>query len=222
MVLSCTVTKGSHLFYTWYFNREEVTNATSPLLHISGNKLVIEKVTPEHAGSYYCVAWTKVQEIMRVSSSTDFKVAVKGTFNKNNSNNNTYVSHFTCCKSPKASTRTAPCLTSLSPSSSLFIPPSVHLLKPTISFSISKQGAGYYGNVTCRSSRGTPPVNFSLTVDDREVETVTAVESLDAWFRVDMVPGLDMGVAQCLVRNDVQDLKSEPVTLEVGTCYAAV
>ena len=98
----------------------------------------------------------------------------------------------------------------------LLIPPPVNVSKPRISFSISKEGASYHGNVTCWSTRGSPPVNFSLTLDDREVGSVTAAESLTAWFPVDMVPGLDMGVAQCRVTTEVQELTSEPVTLVVG------
>ncbi|XP_044202070.1 Fc receptor-like protein 5 isoform X2 [Thunnus albacares] len=168
IVLSCDVTKGSHLSYTWFFNRKEITPSTSSLLHATGNKLVMEKVTPGHAGYYYCMAWSSVQNIRRFSSSTEVKVEVK-----------------------------------------------VHVSTPRISFSISKVGDSYHGNVTCWSSRGTPPVNFSLSVDNKEVEAVIAAESLAAWFPVAMVPGLDMGMARCRVKTEVQELLSEPVTLEV-------
>lgn len=94
---------------------------------------------------------------------------------------------------------------------------SVRVSKPRISFSISKEGNDYLGNVTCWSSKGSPPVNFSLTLDDREVGRSTATDSLSAWFPVDMAPEVDMGVAQCRATNPVQDLVSEPVTLVVGT-----
>lgn len=93
---------------------------------------------------------------------------------------------------------------------------SVRVSKPRISFSISKEGNDYLGNVTCWSSKGTPPVNFSLTLDDREVGRSTATDSLTAWFPVAMAPEVDMGVAQCRATNQVQDLVSEPVTLVVG------
>ncbi|XP_076584666.1 Fc receptor-like protein 5 isoform X2 [Chaetodon auriga] len=168
LVLSCNVTKGSHLSYTWFFNKKEITSSTSPFLHLTGNKLAMEKVTAEQAGSYYCRAWSRVQDITRVSSSTDFQVTVK-----------------------------------------------VYVSKPRVSFSISKEGASYRGNVTCWTTRGSPPVNFSLLLDDEEVESVTATESLAAWFPVAMVPGLDMGVARCRVNTEVQELMSEPVTLVV-------
>ncbi|XP_049426899.1 Fc receptor-like protein 5 isoform X2 [Epinephelus fuscoguttatus] len=168
IVLSCSVSKGSHLSYTWFFNRREVTSSTSPLLHLTGNKLVMENVTPEHAGWYYCMAWSTVQDIRRFSSSFEFQVTVK-----------------------------------------------VYVSKPRISFSILKEGASHSANVTCWSTRGSLPVNISLLIDDEEVGSVTATESLAAWFPVTMVPGQDMGMAQCRVNTEVQKLMSDPVTLEV-------
>lgn len=84
IVLSCSVSKGSHLSYTWFFNRREVTSSTSPLLHLTGNKLVMENVTPEHAGWYYCMAWSTVQDIRRFSSSFEFQVTVKGVYQQKN------------------------------------------------------------------------------------------------------------------------------------------
>ncbi|KAK1885745.1 Transmembrane channel-like protein 7 [Dissostichus eleginoides] len=166
--LSCNVTKGSHLSYIWFFNRKEVTSSTSPLFHHTGNKLVMGKVTPEHAGYYYCMAWSIVQDTRRFSSSFEVKVTVK-----------------------------------------------VYVSKPRISFSISNPGASPSGNVTCWSTRGSPPVNISLLLDDKEVGSVTATESLAAWFSVAVVPGLDMGTVRCRVNTEVQKLMSEPLTLEV-------
>ncbi|XP_049575823.1 Fc receptor-like protein 5 isoform X2 [Syngnathus scovelli] len=168
MVLSCDAAKGSHLSYSWFFNRTHVTSTTSPGLHITGNKLVIERATAEHAGYYSCMAWSRVQDVQRFSSSSEVKVAVK-----------------------------------------------VHLLKPEISLSVFKAGTHYRGNVTCWTSRGTPPVNFSLSVDDKKLASVIASDSLSAWFNISVVPGLDMGAARCWVRNEVQELTSEPLTLEV-------
>ncbi|KAL3067298.1 hypothetical protein OYC64_017100 [Pagothenia borchgrevinki] len=166
--LSCSATKGSHLSYTWFFNRKEVTSSTSPLFHHTGNKLVMGKVTPEHAGYYSCVAWSTVQDTRRFSSSFEVKVTVK-----------------------------------------------VYVSKPRISFSISNPGASPSGNVTCWSTRGSPPVNISLLLDDKEVGSVTATESLAAWFSVAVVLGLDMGTLRCRVNTEVQKLMSEPLTLEV-------
>ncbi|XP_069386902.1 Fc receptor-like protein 5 isoform X2 [Paralichthys olivaceus] len=168
IVLKCTVTRGSHLSYTWFFNRKEITSLTSPLFHLTGNELVMEQATPEHAGHYSCVASSMVQDIRRFSSSTEVKVTVKA-----------YVS------------------------------------KPKISFSIISKGDGYQGNITCWSTRGSHPVNFSVSVNDEEVRSLTVNESLTVWFLVHVVLGQDMGVARCWVKTEAQELMSEPVTLEV-------
>ncbi|KAM4584067.1 Fc receptor-like protein 5 isoform 3-T3 [Odontesthes bonariensis] len=138
IALSCDVNSGSHLSYTWFFNTKELKSSTSTL-YVSGNKLVIERVTPECAGNYYCMAWSAVQDIRRFSTSTEIQVVVKGS----------------------------------------------------------------------------PPANFSLLLDDKEVGSVPATESLAASFQVPMVPGLDMGEARCRVKTEMQELKSVPVTLEV-------
>lgn len=107
----------------------------------------------------------------------------------------------------------------MSPLPPFFIPPSVYASKPYISLSIFKEGASYRGNVTCWSTRGSPPVNFSLLVDDIEVGSVTVPESLAAWFSVSVVPELDMGMARCRVNTEVQELMSEPMSLELGMNY---
>lgn len=101
----------------------------------------------------------------------------------------------------------------------IFSSPPVYVSKPRISFSISNPGASPSGNVTCWSTRGSPPVNISLLLDDKEVGSVTATEYLAAWFSVAVVPGLDMGTVRCRVNTEVQKLMSEPLTLEVGMCY---
>lgn len=110
----------------------------------------------------------------------------------------------------------------LSPPSPYFICLPDNVSEPRISFSITKEGDGYRGNVTCWTARGSPPVNFSLSLDDSEVGSVTVAGSLAAWFPVALEPGLDMGVARCRVQTPVQDLMSEPVTLLVGMAYTQV
>ncbi|XP_029354962.1 Fc receptor-like protein 3 isoform X2 [Echeneis naucrates] len=168
IVLYCNTTRGSHLSYAWFFNRKEVTSSIPPGFHLTRNKLLVEKVTPEHAGLYSCMALSTVQDIRRFSSSGEVKVTVK-----------------------------------------------VLISKPKISFSISKEGNIYHGNVTCWSTRGSHPANFSFSIDGKEVASVTATESISAWFPVTLVPGLDMGVAQCQVKTEMQELMSEPLSLEV-------
>lgn len=93
------------------------------------------------------------------------------------------------------------------------------MTKPNISFSISKDGGSYHGNVTCCSARGSPPVNFSLSLDHNVVGSVTLTESLTASFLIEIRPGVDMGVARCRVKTAVQELTSEPVALLVGKNY---
>ncbi|XP_076001818.1 LOW QUALITY PROTEIN: uncharacterized protein LOC142994829 [Genypterus blacodes] len=168
LILSCDVSQGSHLSYTWFFQRRVVTSSTLPLFHQTGNKLVLKKVTLKHAGNYSCLAGSRLKDTSRFSSSGEIQVTVK-----------------------------------------------VNVSTPRISFTISKKGSDYSGNVTCRCSKGSLPVNFSLSLDDKVVSSTTATKSLVAWFPVAVVPGLDMGVVRCLVKNEVQDLMSEPLTLEV-------
>ncbi|XP_077575746.1 Fc receptor-like protein 5 isoform X2 [Stigmatopora nigra] len=168
LVLSCDVAMGSHLSYTWFFNRKKMNSPTSQQLHFTENKLVIERATPDHGGYYTCMAWSRVRDVKRFFTSSDVKVVVK-----------------------------------------------VHLSKPEISLSIFKEGTSYHGNVSCWSSRGTPPVEFFLLMEDKVMASVLASDSVSAWFRVNVVPGLDMGVVRCCVKSEVQQLMSEPLTLEV-------
>ncbi|XP_016894142.1 Fc receptor-like protein 5 isoform X3 [Cynoglossus semilaevis] len=91
----------------------------------------------------------------------------------------------------------------------------VYVSKPKISLSISKMKDSYQGNVTCSCTRGSDPVNFSLLVDDIEKEPVITTQALVAWFNITVVPGLDRGVAICRVRTELQELMSEPMSLEI-------
>lgn len=74
--LGCSVAEGSHLSYTWFFNRTEVK--PSAFLRPCGNELVMEKVSPQHAGFYSCLAWSMVQDTKRYSSSMVVQLVVKG------------------------------------------------------------------------------------------------------------------------------------------------
>ncbi|XP_047222637.1 Fc receptor-like protein 5 isoform X1 [Girardinichthys multiradiatus] len=165
--LSCDAEQGSHLNYTWYFNRKEITSSNSGF-SIAGNKLVMEKVTLEQEGNYNCIVWSVVQDTSRYSTSAEITLTVK-----------------------------------------------VKISKPEISISVFKDGDNYLGNVTCWSSTGSPPVNFSLLLDDKEVRSITVTDSLAAWFDVPVVIGLNMGEAQCQGRTQVQDLKSDTLTLDI-------
>lgn len=79
IVLSCNASRGSHLSYTWFFNSREVPPSTAAYL-IHGNEIIIERATPEHAGGYYCTAWSTVQNTRRFSTSTEVQVTIKGEY----------------------------------------------------------------------------------------------------------------------------------------------
>lgn len=167
LVLSCDVTVGAQLSYTWFFNRTKVMPSTSTWLRPTSSKLAVERVTVLHAGVYSCMTQDWLNE-NRSSSSQVMQVHVK-----------------------------------------------VHLSQPRIAFSISKEADGYGGHVTCWTSRGSPPATFYLLLDGKEVTSVEATKSTLAKFPVAMVPGQDMGMAECLVKNEVQELKSRSLTLVV-------
>ncbi|XP_062412818.1 Fc receptor-like protein 5 isoform X2 [Sardina pilchardus] len=76
LTLYCEVQKGSHLSYTWYHNRLEVT-ASSHMYHLSGNLLKVDKLTKWHAGSYYCSARNDIGVNTRTSISGEIHVTVQ-------------------------------------------------------------------------------------------------------------------------------------------------
>ncbi|KAK7930243.1 hypothetical protein WMY93_006638 [Mugilogobius chulae] len=169
LVLHCNVSQGSHLSYSWFFNRKEMQPFASPLHRIQGNSLVMEKVRPEHRGHYACMAWSSAQDIKRFSSSREVQLTVKDL-----------------------------------------------VTEPRISFYVSKMpDGGLVGNISCSVSRGSPPINFSFLLNNIEEDTVTESESQTVWFNFPMVPGLELGKAKCRAQTEVQNVVSEPLTLEV-------
>lgn len=70
-------------------------------------------------------------------------------------------------------------------------------------------------NVSCRLTRGSPPVTFSLLVDGLETD-VKRLDSLESWSVLPVSVGLDKGAAQCKAQTDTQQLTSDPVRLHVG------
>ncbi|KAG7281947.1 hypothetical protein CRUP_003005, partial [Coryphaenoides rupestris] len=77
LTLSCNATHGSQLSYTWFFNRSEVTPLTSPSFRPAGSKLVVDRVTPLHAGIYSCLTEARLKQENRSSSSKEVRVVVK-------------------------------------------------------------------------------------------------------------------------------------------------
>uniref|UniRef100_A0A8C9TVU0 Ig-like domain-containing protein n=1 Tax=Scleropages formosus TaxID=113540 RepID=A0A8C9TVU0_SCLFO len=83
-----------------------------------------------------------------------------------------------------------------------------------LSFVVSREDSGYHADVTCQSSRGSPPVSFRLFLNGTVVAS-RAATSLSAHFYIPIRTGVNYGELQCRVQNDVQELSSNTVTLEV-------
>ncbi|XP_058256183.1 protogenin A [Hemibagrus wyckioides] len=165
--LSCNARKGTHLTYSWYHNKQEVTSP-SPLHHFVGNMLTVDKADERHAGSYSCMAKNMIRNKTRVSTSMLTTVVVKK-----------------------------------------------YLSAPRLSFTLFHNGLGYSANISCRLAYGSPPVTFQLLLNGNHVD-VQRVDLLEAWFSQPVTVGLDMGTVQCLAENDIQQLLSNPVNLEVA------
>ncbi|XP_017333816.1 uncharacterized protein LOC108271079 isoform X1 [Ictalurus punctatus] len=175
--LSCKTKMGSHLKYSWYHNKQEVTSP-SPLHHFVGNMLTVDRAVERHAGTYLCEAQNKMENNSRVSSSMPVTVVVKK-----------------------------------------------YLSAPRLSFTLFHDGSGYYANISCRLSYGSPPVMFQLLLNGKRVD-LQQVDLLEAWFSQPVTVGLDMGTVQCIAKNDIQQLFSNSVDLEVvpvmGTAHVQV
>ncbi|XP_036948377.1 hemicentin-1-like isoform X3 [Acanthopagrus latus] len=86
---------------------------------------------------------------------------------------------------------------------------------PNISFTVLKEDfQNYSAVVTCRSTRGTPPVTFSLYNSTEVIASVT-VEEQFATFKVPLILGQDLGFLQCQARNGDNATYSEKIPLEV-------
>ncbi|KAM8773275.1 platelet endothelial cell adhesion molecule [Acanthopagrus schlegelii] len=86
---------------------------------------------------------------------------------------------------------------------------------PNISFTVLKEDfQNYSAVVTCRSTRGTPPVTFSL-YNSTEVIASVMVEERFATFKVPLVLGQDLGFLQCQATNGDNATYSEKIPLEV-------
>lgn len=56
---------------------------------------------------------------------------------------------------------------------------------------------------------------FQLLLNGKHVD-LQQVDLLEAWFSQPVTVGLDMGTVQCIAKNDIQQLFSNSVDLEVG------
>lgn len=94
--------------------------------------------------------------------------------------------------------------------------PSDLVSEPDISFSVLKEDIhNYFAVVSCRSTRGTPPVTFSLYNSTEFIASVMTEERF-ATFKVPLVLGQDLGFLQCQARNGDWVVYGEKIPLEVG------
>ncbi|KAM9363615.1 Fc receptor-like protein 5 [Symphorus nematophorus] len=86
---------------------------------------------------------------------------------------------------------------------------------PDISFTMLKEDSfSYSAMVTCQSTKGTPPVTFSLHNKTGLVANMTT-EERKATFKVPVVLGQHLGFLQCQANNGDQTTNSEWIPLEV-------
>ncbi|KAK9539762.1 hypothetical protein VZT92_002263 [Zoarces viviparus] len=86
---------------------------------------------------------------------------------------------------------------------------------PDISFTVLKEDShSYSAEVTCQSTRGTPPVTFSLHNGTELVANIT-IEERSATFKVPLVLGQHLGRLQCQANNGDRTELSQWIPLEV-------
>uniref|UniRef100_A0A8C9YIP2 Si:dkey-93h22.7 n=1 Tax=Sander lucioperca TaxID=283035 RepID=A0A8C9YIP2_SANLU len=86
---------------------------------------------------------------------------------------------------------------------------------PDISFTVLKQDPhNYSAMVTCQSTKGTPPVTFSL-YNRTELVSNTTVDETNAIFKVPLVLGRHLGWLQCHANNGDRIEFSQRIPLEV-------
>lgn len=94
--------------------------------------------------------------------------------------------------------------------------PSELVSNPDISFTVLKEDIhNYSAVVSCRSTRGTPPVTFSLYNSTEFIANVMTEERF-ATFKVPLVLGQHLGFLECQARNGDYVAYSEKIPLEVG------
>lgn len=77
LVLRCLVSRGTHLSFLWYHNKQEVTSSPSELYQLSENTLTVDRAGEQHAGIYSCTAQNQMDVNPRFSSSRSLDVIVK-------------------------------------------------------------------------------------------------------------------------------------------------
>lgn len=96
--------------------------------------------------------------------------------------------------------------------------PSDLVSRPDISFTVLKEDShNYSAMVTCESTKGTPPVTFSLYNRTELVANMTAKDR-NATFKVPLVLGKHMGDLQCRANNGDATEHSKWIPIVVGMC----
>uniref|UniRef100_A0A8C2ZRG5 Si:dkey-93h22.7 n=1 Tax=Cyclopterus lumpus TaxID=8103 RepID=A0A8C2ZRG5_CYCLU len=91
----------------------------------------------------------------------------------------------------------------------------VKVSTPDISFTVLKEDShNYSAEVTCQSTKGTPPVTFSLYNRTESVANITIERSI-ATFKVPLVLGQHLGWLQCQANNGDHIEFSQWIPLEV-------
>ncbi|KAG9334554.1 hypothetical protein JZ751_007490 [Albula glossodonta] len=100
----------------------------------------------------------------------------------------------------------------------------VLLSQPRISFSVTKEEAGYRANVMCQSTRGTLPAQFWLLMGDVMLANRTTA-ALSTTFSVAVTLGKSLGMLRCAGGNrgnQLPEVHSRPLELEVVPVGGAV
>ncbi|XP_061088675.1 inactive tyrosine-protein kinase 7 isoform X3 [Conger conger] len=213
LTLHCEVGAGSHLSYRWYFNRTE-RPAPPP-----GRSLLLQPVSPQHSGQYYCIVGNAMRD-SRVSSSLELEVRVKGEHPQCPSQSWKRWQHGPGCREVAGYRETdRDCIRC---TCSSYLQLRAFLSEPQVSFSVTKEEWGYRANVRCWATRGSPPVRFWL-VKDSSVLANRTTASLSTVFSVPVSIGRSLGRLRCGAGNHGnQELLSPPLNLEVVPVGGAV
>lgn len=93
---------------------------------------------------------------------------------------------------------------------------SARVSNPDISFTVLKESyQSYFCVISCQSSKGTPPIRFSLFNGTDLVSNVT-VQQRRATFKVPVVLDQHLGLFQCRATNSNQTSCSLWMPLEIG------
>uniref|UniRef100_A0A8C9SPS4 Si:dkey-93h22.7 n=1 Tax=Scleropages formosus TaxID=113540 RepID=A0A8C9SPS4_SCLFO len=90
-----------------------------------------------------------------------------------------------------------------------------YVSKPKISFLVEKHGKKYLARISCESSRGTDPVNFTLYNQTGETIAKKMESALFTSFNIFITLGRNMGMVYCGAKNFDQEVFSNTLTLHV-------